>query len=150
MDRRVKYAHLKGKRIGAVDYGRKRVGFAVCDEFHITVNPRRILDFGDEDFYDQLKSEIDIERIDALVIGVPYRTDGKKTAIIEEIYEMIAKLREILSIEIIPFDESYSSVRAMETMIEIGKKKKDRRKKGSADRIAAAIILRDFLSEIDN
>ncbi|MFC2130983.1 hypothetical protein ACFLSQ_06075 [Bacteroidota bacterium] len=28
---------LKNKRIGAIDYGKKRLGFAVCDELHISI-----------------------------------------------------------------------------------------------------------------
>ena len=28
---------LNGKRIGAVDYGKKRLGLAVCDELHISI-----------------------------------------------------------------------------------------------------------------
>ena len=140
---------LKGKRIGAFDYGLKRIGFAVTDEFHITTSPRRIFDADSETLMDEISEEVIKERLGAIVIGIPYRHDGQTTDVIEEIKEFIAKVEEVTGLEVYPYDESFSSCRAMETMISIGKKKKQRRTKGSADKIAAAIILRDFLRELD-
>jgi RNase H-fold protein (predicted Holliday junction resolvase) len=49
--------------------------------------------------------------------------------------------------DVFTIDESFTSQRATETMIEIGKKKSTRSEKGQKDKIAAAIILRDFLDE---
>ena len=32
----------KGHRIASVDYGKKRLGYAVCDEFHISITPKKV------------------------------------------------------------------------------------------------------------
>ncbi len=143
------YAHLKGKRLGAVDYGRKRTGFAVCDEFHITTSPRKALDTTSPSFMQQLMALIEAERVRAVIVGVPYRLDNVETEVIAEINSFIEELKNISGLEIIPYDESFTTKRAVNTLIEIGKKKRKRSEKGMHDMIAAALILRDFLKEIE-
>jgi putative holliday junction resolvase len=140
---------VKGKRIGAIDYGRKRVGFAVCDEFHITITPKKFLLKDNPSFWDDLNQIVIETRCDLLLIGVPYRLDETETEIIKEIEVFINEVKELTGLIVIPFDESFSSKRAMDTMIKIGTKQKRRRQKGETDKIAAAIILRDFLEEVD-
>lgn len=142
------YAYLKGKRLAGLDYGRKRVGFAICDEFHITVSPRRVFDFTSASFFDDLINALKDEKVYAVVLGIPLRTDNEETEIIREIKQLKSDLESKIGIEVILHDEAFSSIRATETMIAIGKKKKKRSQKSSKDLIAAAIILRDFLDTI--
>lgn len=144
-----KYPDFKGKRLGAIDFGRKRVGFAVCDEFHITVNPRKFYLFDSISFWDDLLNDLKKENLSAVIVGVPYRLDNQETDVIKSIKEFIDELKNKSGLEIIPFDESFSSKKAMKTMIEIGYKKKKRAQKGNTDQIAAAVILRDFLKELE-
>ena len=89
-------------------------------------------------------------QIAAIVVGVPYRHDEEKTEIINEINEFIKELKLRTELDVIEFDESYSTRRAVSSMLEAGRKKKHRSIKGNKDKIAAAIILRDFLNEVDN
>lgn len=145
----LEYNHLKGKRIGAIDYGMKRVGFAVCDELHITSNPKKVLDPTKDSFWKELTDIIQLERVAALIVGVPWRLDNKETDVIDKINEFITELKNITGLEIITRDESFTTKRAVETLINIGKKKKKRSEKGMHDKIAAAIILNDFLREIE-
>ncbi|MFH1049509.1 MAG: Holliday junction resolvase RuvX [bacterium] len=141
--------NLNGKRIIAIDYGLKRVGLAVCDELHISITPLRVLFPDSSGFWDELLTIIQYERAFTIVVGIPQRLDNEKTDVILKIEEFIGILKEKTSLEIMTFDESFSTHRAVETMISIGKRKKNRAKKGSKDIIAAAIILRDFLSELE-
>ncbi len=141
--------NLKGIRIGAIDYGKKRVGFAVCDELHITVTPKEVFDRTSDNFFDVLQSSIHKEKVGLLIVGVPYRLDNKETELIREIMEFIKELKSKTGIEVLTFDESFSTHRSVNIMLEIGKKKKRRAMKGNKDMIAAAIILRDFLEEFE-
>lgn len=140
---------LKNKRIMSIDYGLKRTGIAVCDEFHITVTPLEVLDSSSDSFLDRIIEIAEIRSVSAIVVGVPYRLDGEKTELIERIEEFILKLKDRINLPVFEFDESFSTVNATKTLINIGRKKKKRSAKGEKDKIAAALILRDFLEEID-
>lgn len=138
---------LKGKRLASVDFGFKRLGVAVCDEMHISVSPSKVFNYSSPKFWDEFLDFIQKERISALVIGYPFRNDNKETDVTKEIEYFINQLKTKTEIQIFVFDESYSTIRAEKLMLELGKKKKDRRKKENKDLISAAIILRDFILE---
>jgi putative Holliday junction resolvase len=140
---------IKDKRLAGVDFGLKRVGVAVCDEFHITISPRGILAFDSDDFWKKFISLLQSENAGAVVVGIPTRSDGEETELIRQIKNFIKKIKSKTGLPVISYDESYSSKKAVETMIEIGTPKKQRRRKGSVDQVAAAIILREFLEETE-
>jgi len=56
---------------------------------------------------------------------------------------------ENLSIPILFFDETNSSNEAIDTMIQMGMKKKQRSKKENIDSMSAAIILKNYLTYKD-
>jgi putative Holliday junction resolvase len=141
---------LHHRRVGAIDYGLKRVGFAVCDELHISITPKAVLDPTSDKFWTELASWFERERIALVVVGMPFRPDpNEKTEVITAIEGFIEELKTRFELDVEIRDESFSTIRATETMIATGRKKKDRARKGSKDMIAAAIILRDFLRELD-
>ncbi|GAB1430033.1 Holliday junction resolvase RuvX [Ignavibacteria bacterium] len=141
-------ADFAGKRLLALDYGRKRVGTAVCDELHITVSAREVLLRDNIRFMDMVRLLAERERVAAVIVGVPYRNDEEITPLIVEIQEFIEKISLLINLPVIPFDEAFSSRRAMQAMIAVGIKKQSRAKKGATDSAAATVILRDFLQNI--
>jgi putative Holliday junction resolvase len=140
---------LSGKRLVSIDYGLKRVGLAVCDELHITVSPKRTFLRQQKDFWETIIKAINDERAGAIVVGVPYGFDESKANISKDVFKFIKDLKKRTDLKIIPYDESFSSYEAMDTMLSIGKKKKKRAAKETKDMIAAAVILRNFLREIE-
>lgn len=140
---------IKEKRLAGIDYGLKRVGFAVCDEFHITVTPKCTFQRQSTNFWQELMEAIKNNNIGALVVGVPFGYEQKRSNIAKDVLKFIEELKKRTDLKIIPFDESFSSYEAMNTMIKIGKKKKKRAVKETKDMIAAAVILRSFLQEIE-
>jgi putative Holliday junction resolvase len=140
---------LKNKRILAIDYGRRRIGLAVCDIMHITVTPKLTIDTQKTGKFDAISDFINKENIDAVVVGIPYRNDDKNRDFIEEIKNFIEKLKEITGLDVYEQDEAFSSRDALDTMINIGYGKKKRREKSNKDKIAAAIILKHFLESIE-
>lgn len=141
---------LAYNKIMGVDYGLKRTGLAVCDELWIAIKTLGILDPSDKsDFWKKLREIVETEEIRAIVVGKPFREDGKTTPITKAIDEFAKEAKEKLKLRVFVRDEAKTSQLAVQTMIEIGKKKKDRKRKGNVDAIAAAIILRNFLDELD-
>ncbi len=142
-------AALRGKRIGALDYGQKRIGFAVADELHILASPRGF--FANDNpaiLKSELRSAFEQERLGALIVGMPFQHDDTETPMMQEIRGFIRFLEETFSLPVYIVDEAYSSREAMRTMIHSGKKKRHRAEKGRADEVAAALILREFLREL--
>lgn len=139
---------IEGKRVAAFDYGGKRIGFAVCDALHISISPRGHFDNG-PDAMKHIIAALQAEEVGAVVVGMPYRTDGARSPIMERIDRFVKNLREKTNLPVFISDEAFSSKQAFQLMIEANHKKKTRRQSGKKDEVAAAIILREFLRELE-
>ena len=133
-------------RILAVDYGRKKCGIAVTDPLQLiatgltTVATHTLLDW--------LSDYLGREEVSDLVVGESRREDGTANPIQNEIIGFERKFRRAFpDVSLHRQDEFLSSRRARESMLEMGLKKKQRRDKAAVDRLAAALILQDFLEE---
>jgi RNase H-fold protein (predicted Holliday junction resolvase) len=134
-----------------------RVGLAVADELHISITPQKTLLFQKTDFWEKLMKILIEEKIGGIVVGVPYdyceeyENNYEEHDMRDSIENFISELRSRIeldsrtNISIFRQDESFSSVQAVNVMLEIGKKKKKRTEKGIKDGVAAAIILQNFI-----
>lgn len=138
---------LHGKRIMALDYGERRTGVAVCDELHIVVSSRPVIETNDT-LIDNLVRQIESDRIQAVIVGVPEYHDGRITPIIEKILMFVQELRQRQPLPVITYDEAFSTRDARSVMIASGMKKKKRQTKGVKDQVAAAVILQRVLDEL--
>lgn len=130
----------------ALDYGDARIGVAVCDELHIVVSTRPVIQ-NDEHVWTSITRRLSDDRIDMIVVGVPRRHDDTTSPIIERCEQFIVELRTRVGVDVIETDEAFSTQRAHEIMRSGGMSKKRRQQKGVKDQVAAAVILRDFLQE---
>jgi putative Holliday junction resolvase len=138
---------ISGKRILALDYGERRTGVAVCDEMHIVVSSRPIIET-DEHLVRNVLKQAENDRIDLIVVGVPVHHDDRITPIIQAITEFVAALASSTSIPVYPVDEAFSTRDARAIMVASGMKKKKRQTKGVKDQVAAAVILQRVLNEL--
>lgn len=136
-------------RILAIDYGRKRTGVAVTDILQIvpggigTIQTSKLIDF--------LKEYISKENVDKIVVGYPKRMDFTDSETMSLIRPLVKRLQSLFpDIEIILFDERFTTKIAQMAVIESGiKKEKRRNSKGLLDEISAVIILRDYLESLN-
>ena len=134
-------------RILAIDYGKKRTGLAVTDMLRITANP--LLTIETKNLLEWLKNYFATEQVDTVVIGYPTRMNGQESESMNYIRPFMESFRAAFpAIPLVPFDERFTSVLAHKAMIDGGMKKKERQDKAAVDRIAACIILQDYLSYI--
>ncbi len=133
-------------RILAVDYGRKKSGIAVTDPLQIiatglaTVPTHRLIEWLDE----YLASE----KVSDLVVGESRNDDGSDNPIQKEIVGFERKIQKRFpDLRLHRQDEFLTSRRAKDSMLAMGMRKKQRRDKSAVDRIAATLILQDFLEE---
>lgn len=135
------------KRILAIDYGSKKCGIAASD-------PLRIIATGLDtvptwQLFDWLGKYLEEENVGDLVIGESLHKDGTPNKINEEVVGFERKFAKLYpDIILHRQDEFGSSKRAKQAMIDMGIPKMKRRDKARVDKIAAAIILQDFMESI--
>ena len=134
-------------RILAIDYGRKRTGLAVTDMLRITANP--LLTIDTSALREWLVTELAKGEIDTVVIGHPTQLNGEESDSMRFIRPFAGWFRkQFPTMPLVEYDERFTSTLAHQAMIAGGMKKKDRRDKAVVDKIAACIILEDYLSTL--
>ena len=132
-------------RILAIDLGTKRTGLAVTDPLKILANPLETIETGQ--LINYLKSYCAKEEVEAIVLGLPTRLNGQDNEMTPRVMELKEELERAFPEKKIALeDERFTSKMALQSMIAMGSKKKDRKEKaGNLDKVSAAIILQSYL-----
>lgn len=131
-------------RIICLDYGLKRTGIAVTDPLQIIATALDTLPT--TDLMSFLKKYTADEKVELILIGAPLNLDGSPTHATAPVQGFIRRLKnEFPTIPVETIDERYSSKLAVRAMVEMNLKKKKRREKGVADRVAATMMLQEYL-----
>ena len=132
-------------RILAIDFGRNRTGLAVTDVLRITANP--LLTIETTDLIKWLTEYFAKEPVDEVVIGHPTQMNGDESESMNYIRPFMGVFKKQFPDKpITMYDERFTSVLAHRAMLVGGMKKKDRQDKAVVDKIAACIILEDYLN----
>jgi putative Holliday junction resolvase len=132
------------KRLIGIDYGSKRIGIAMSDPLRIIASPRQTMP-NSAAFLMTLKKMIQDFDVEAVIVGMPYNLKGEKSTKAKEVEEFMKELKQQINIDIVEWDERYTSSMAHETQIQMGVKKKYRQDKSKIDEMAAALILQSYL-----
>ncbi len=132
----------------AIDYGTRVIGTA---KYTVGVDPyplmlQKIIVKSNEQIISELKTIIENESIDIIVIGIPYFIDGKESDQTKHNKNFAAILKkEFLNLKIFEQDETLTTKEAEERMLNSPQFnfKIDRTQ---IDCMSAVIILEDFLS----
>lgn len=134
-------------RIMCIDYGSKRTGIAVTDPLKIIASA--LTTVSTKDVFSFLKNYIQQEPVELLLIGMPVNLDDSQTHATPMVQQFINRLKkEFPNQNIQTVDERYTSKMAVRAMIDMGMKKKERRKKENVDSIAATMMLQEYLNTI--
>jgi putative Holliday junction resolvase len=132
-------------RIMCIDFGAKRTGLAVTDPLKIIASGLTAVDT--KNIFPFLKNYFLQEEVELLLIGDPKNLDDSDTHATPLVNQFIKRFeKEFPTIPVKKIDERYSSKRAVQAMVEMGLKKKDRRNKKNVDEIAATLMLQEYLS----
>lgn len=134
-------------RIIALDYGKQRTGIAVTDDLQLIASG--LATVKTEDLLQFLKDYMAKENIARIVVGEPKQRDNSPSEVETSIQVFLKSLKT--SFPLIPIDrqdERFTSKVAVQTMVEAGLKKKQRRKKELIDEISATLILQSYLNRI--
>jgi putative Holliday junction resolvase len=136
-------------RILAVDYGRRRVGLAVSDELGLAGRGLPTIQAGSQssavDSVAQVASDVGAA---ALLVGLPLNMDGSRGPMAEAAEAFATALNRTTGLPVRLWDERLTTVAARRAIREIGAR--DRKTKGLVDRMAAVLLLNNYLLAQDS
>ena len=131
-------------RIVGIDYGTKRSGIAATDILQIAVHGVDTVPTGT--LWDWLEAYIKKEEVEKIVIGHPTHADGNAVSFMNQIIGLERKIKKTYPhIVVVVHDEAFSSVRAKQVILASGVGQKKRKDKSLVDKVAAILILQDYL-----
>ena len=134
---------IKGRILG-LDYGQKRIGISLSDPLQITAQPLYVLEGLKEDKkIDRIVKLVDEYDIKSIVMGYPLTLKGKKSELTNKVSEFAEKLRDKIQIEVVLWDERFTSVQAQRILHQMNIKPS--RSKSKVDSIASVLILMNYL-----
>jgi len=128
----------------AIDYGAKRTGLAICDAAETIASPLKTI-HGQKELLKQIAEVVDVEDVDAVVLGLPLNMDGSESNQTRLVRKFSEQLKKILSVPVFLQDERLSSFGAEERLAPANLTKGKMRKR--LDAVAAAEILEAFLDQ---
>lgn len=135
-------------RILGIDHGDARIGLALSDELGMLAHPLETLD-GRDKFKAtarKLADLIALKKIERIVIGLPRNMNGTYGPAADKIRDFTEKLKPLIAIPIILWDERMTTQQAQRNLHEAGRTVKNSRQ--IIDQAAAVIILQSYLDSI--
>ncbi|PSL02573.1 Holliday junction resolvase RuvX [Cecembia rubra] len=135
-------------RILAIDLGTKRTGLAVTDPMKIVANPLETVETSK--LIEFLQIYFGKEEVETIVLGYPKNLNGNANEMTPRVISLKDRLSKLFpDKKLVLIDERFTSKMAMQSMIAMGSKKKDRiEKTGNLDKVSAAIILQSYLEQL--
>ena len=127
-----------------IDFGTKNIGVAVSDDLHLAAHGLKTIAARPfEGALKVLKDLVSEYNAGEMVIGLPLNMDGTSGPSADAARLFAARLEAELPVKIYLSDERLTSVMAERTLVGADVSRKKR--KGLRDRLAAVLILQNFL-----
>ena len=134
-------------RFMGIDYGEKRIGIALSDPLLTFAYPLTTL-INNSSIFSELKKIINDKSITKIILGFPPIRFKSSKELSEKVLRFKSEIESLNKVEIILWDEEYSSAIAKEKIIQSVSKKSKRKEKDLLDKFAAAVILQEYLDSI--
>ena len=131
-------------RVLAIDYGAKRVGYAVSDDEGITAFPGGVTTWRSEaDLIRKIAQLVEEKEAGKVVVGLPISLSGKHGPAAKQALRFAERLGAAIEVPVDTFDERLSTVRAERALLSgnLSRAKRARR----IDAIAASLFLQTYL-----
>ncbi len=130
--------------IMGLDYGTKRIGVAISDPWeNMSLPLETIAVRADKSHMDRIREIIDEYEISRIVVGLPYNMDGTLSPMAEEVMAWAEDLTLCTGLEVVFWDERLTTSQAHDFLLSHAVR--GRRRRQVVDKIAASLILKDYL-----
>jgi putative Holliday junction resolvase len=120
------------------------VGLALSDPIGLTATPLDVVERSEA--VDEIIRLAQIHEVGTIVVGLPTSLGGGEGTSAVDARSLGEELAQATSVEIVYLDERFTSRMAESALLESGMKRRDR--KNTIDKVAAAIILQDYLNSL--
>ncbi|MGA7097427.1 MAG: Holliday junction resolvase RuvX [Acidimicrobiia bacterium] len=124
-----------------VDYGSRRVGLALSDGLGLIAHPLAVVDAADA--VDEIARLVVEEDVGTIVVGLPTGLGGTEGPSAEGARALAEQLGTLDGVDVVLFDERFTSRIAEQTLLDQGVKRRERR--AIVDKVAASILLQEYL-----
>lgn len=132
----------------AIDFGMKRIGFAMGNGFLKTAVPIDPIDrISSKQAIGEIKKRIDEYDISKVIMGYPLNMDGTKSKFTIQVDHFLKRLRKALPMEVECVDERLTSFEAEEIIKE--HLPDYRKRKKILDSMSAYVILRSYMESLE-
>ena len=142
---------MANARVMGIDYGSVRIGISVSDETNTIAFGKDVI-ANDKNCLAKISLFIKEYSIGKIILGYPLSLGGNRSAQTLKVEEFEVTLKNYLntsfregSVNVIRWDERFTSKMALDSMFESGMKKKKRQLKSNLDIISAALLLQSYL-----
>jgi len=138
-------------RILALDPGRARTGIALSDPEGCLASPLETVSYAPAKLVDHVLDLITRHEVVAVVIGLPRLPSGDEGEIAVLSRELAERIRRRAEVKIVLRDETLTSWEAQSLVPSANRRRRHatpRARRGEVDRLAAALILQDYLDEL--
>ncbi|MGI2905243.1 Holliday junction resolvase RuvX [Tolypothrix sp. VBCCA 56010] len=127
-----------------LDVGSKRIGVAGCDRTGLIASGIITIErkYLQEDI-EQIRQLVNEREVNVLVVGLPYSMDGSLGSQARQIQKFAKRLSKALNLPVEYVDERLTSYQAEQMLI--AQNRSPSRNKGLIDRLAACLILQQWL-----
>jgi putative Holliday junction resolvase len=132
-------------RVAGIDYGRRRIGVAVCDAARIIASPLCVRETtgdqaADAAFFRTLAADEDLV---GLVVGLPLHADGGTSEMSAEVERFAAWLGRVTGLPVAFADERFTSHEAAGKLAGVGLTRAGKKKR--SDAVAAQVVLASWM-----
>ena len=136
-------------RIMSLDVGSRTIGVACSDALFLTAQGiETIRRTSLEADFNRIRELIASYEVEEIVVGMPKNMNGTKGDRAIKTEEFVAKLKEVVTVPIVFWDERLTTVMAERSLIEADVSRKKR--KAVIDKMAAVVILQGYLERRRN
>lgn len=131
-------------RVLGIDYGQKRIGFAISDDEGMLAVPSRMVEVkGVQEALEAARTMAGETECARVVVGMPVNMNGTHGPAADGVKAFAESLRKVLSVPVDTWDERLSTAQVEKSLIEQDLSRGKRRK--IRDKLAAQVILQGYL-----